>query len=550
MTTNKKKFIFVTGGVVSSLGKGITTASIGFLLKARGFRVRMLKLDPYINVDPGTMNPFQHGEVFVTKDGAETDLDLGHYERFLDEDLARENNLTAGQVYLSVIEEERSGLFLGETIQVVPHITGKIKEKIRHLAEGEVDCVVVEVGGTVGDIEGLPFLEAVRQLGLDEGKENVLFIHLTLVPFINTVGEFKTKPTQHSVRELREIGIQPDIVIYRAERPLRPEIREKIALFCSVDKEAVIEEVDAEFIYEVPLLLAKERLDWILLQKLNLTGGGFGRGEELLSRWRKFVERLKTPKAEVEIGFCGKYVNVRDAYKSVTEALAHASGETEIRAKIRWIDAEAVEDGNEELLLGVDGKECTGGFGSRGMKGKMEAIRFARERGVPYLGLCVGLQCAVVEFFRNVCGLVGANSAEFDPETPYPVISLLPEKEGVKEMGGTLRLGSYPCLLKEGSLAHSVYKVKRISERHRHRYEVNLAYFPLAEEKGLMASGLSPDGRLVEIIELKNHPFFIATQFHPEFKSRPLRPHPLFVKFLEAALAYKEAKAGRKPLKE
>ena len=535
------KFVFVTGGVVSSLGKGIVTASIGLLLKSRGLRVSLLKLDPYINVDPGTMSPFQHGEVFVTEDGAETDLDLGHYERFLDENLSRENNLTAGQVYLSVIEKERAGAFLGGTIQVVPHITGEIKERIRSLAVSDIDCVIVEIGGTVGDIEGLPFLEAARQMALEEGKMNTLFVHLTFVPFLRSVEEFKTKPTQHSVKELREIGIQPDIIVYRTERPLREDLKEKIALFCNVDRKAVIEAVDTANIYRLPLVFHEERLDWLIMEYLGLRSkcSDFS----LLERWRDFVFRLDNPEEEVEIGFCGKYLNVKDAYKSVISALNHAEAETRIRARIRWIDSESLEESDGwDLLSGVDGILVPGGFGPRGMRGKVKAAGYARTRGVPYLGLCVGLQCAVIEFAQNVLLLPGANSTEFDPDTPYPVIYLMEEHDGVKRMGGTLRRGSYPCLVKENTLAFDIYRSRLIYERHRHRYEVNRDFLHLFEKKGLIASGFSPDGRLVEIIELKDHPFFIATQFHPEFRSRPLRPHPLFVEFLRRALYFKKKK--------
>ncbi|MEO0102401.1 MAG: CTP synthase [candidate division WOR-3 bacterium] len=537
---SQAKFIFVTGGVVSSLGKGIVTASIGLLLKSRGLKVNLLKLDPYINVDPGTMSPFQHGEVFITEDGAETDLDLGHYERFLNENLTKENNLTAGQVYLSVIDKERAGAFLGGTIQVVPHITGEIKERIRLLAEGDVDCVIVEIGGTVGDIEGLPFLEAARQLALEEGKDSVLFVHLTFVPFLRSVEEFKTKPTQHSVKELREIGIQPDIIIYRTERPLPTELRNKIALFCNVRKEAVIEAVDTPNIYRLPLIFHEEKLDWLIFQYLGLKGSS---SESLLTRWQDFVNRLDNPKEEIEIGFCGKYLNVKDAYKSVIEAFRHASAQTGIRVKIRWLDSENLEEsGSDELLSGVDGVLVPGGFGARGMMGKINAISYARRKKIPYLGLCVGLQCAVIEFTRNVCGLTEANSTEFDPATPYPVIYLMEEHATNKGMGGTLRRGAYPCLLKKESLAHRVYGINLIYERHRHRYEVNQEFLPIAEKHGLVASGLSPDGKLVEVIELRDSPFFIATQFHPEFKSRPLSPHPLFVAFLNAALDYRKEK--------
>lgn len=536
------KFIFISGGVVSSLGKGIATASIGLLLKGRGLKVAPLKFDPYINVDPGTMSPFQHGEVFVTEDGAETDLDLGHYERFIDKDLSRDNNLTAGQIYSAVIEKERQGVYLGRTIQVVPHITGEIKERIRKVARGQ-DVVLVEIGGTVGDIEGLPFLEAARQFAIEEGKENVLYIHLTLVPFIRTSGEYKTKPTQHSVNKLREIGIQPDILLCRAERPLPPDAKEKIALFCNVRPEAVIEAIDVENIYEIPLVFSRQGLDRLIVRMLGLrrkkdrTGGA-----RLIARWAEFVRQGEEAKKEVTIGLCGKYVGLHDSYKSVLEAVAHAAARVGVRARVDFVEAEELSGTQRafERLKGVAGVIVPGGFGVRGMEGKMEAITYCRENNIPFLGLCVGLQVAVIEFCRRVCGLEGANSTEFDPNTRYPVIYLLPKQRGVKRKGGTMRLGAYPCRIQSGTLAFRCYRRRFVSERHRHRYEVNNRFLPLLSRFGMVASGMSPDGKLVEIVELKNHDFFIATQFHPEFKSRPLSPHPLFVAFIKAACAHLE----------
>jgi len=527
------KYIFVTGGVVSSLGKGIATASIGLLLKNRGLKVSLQKFDPYINVDPGTMNPFQHGEVFVTEDGAETDLDLGHYERFIDENLSKDNNLTAGQIYQSVIEKERQGVFLGGTIQVVPHITGEIKERIRKLSN-DVAVVITEIGGTVGDIEGLPFLEAARQMRLEEGKENVLYIHLTLVPYISASHEYKTKPTQHSVKELREIGIQPDIILCRTPAPLPSESREKIALFCNVAKEAVIEAVDTDNIYEIPLIFHEQNLDWLISQMLKLESK-----EPNLKEWREFVHKAKHPKATIEIGICGKYVTMPDAYKSVIEAVFHSATAQNLRANIHWIEAEEVKpDTVGDKLKSLSGLIVPGGFGIRGMEGKAEAITYARKEGIPFLGLCVGLQCAVIEFARNVCGMAGANSTEFDPQTKFPVIDFLPGQRRLRKKGGTMRLGAYPAVLKQNTKAYRIYGKDKIFERHRHRYEVNPKYLPRLEKYGLIARGISPGGEMTEIIELKNHPFFIATQFHPEFKSRVLRPHPLFSAFIRASYEY------------
>ncbi|GAV25258.1 CTP synthetase [Carboxydothermus islandicus] len=527
------KFIFVTGGVVSSLGKGITAASLGRLLKSRGLRVAIQKFDPYINVDPGTMSPYQHGEVFVTDDGAETDLDLGHYERFIDINLTKNSNVTTGKVYWAVISKERRGDYLGGTVQVIPHITNEIKERILRVAkESNPDVVITEIGGTVGDIESLPFLEAIRQLKNDVGKDNVLYIHVTLVPTLRVTGELKTKPTQHSVKELRSIGIQPDIIVARSEQPLSREITEKIALFCDIDKNAVIQAVDASNIYEVPLKLKEEGLDDIVIKKLGLTCG-----EPDLSEWEQIVERYKNPKFEVTIGIVGKYVSLPDAYLSVAEALRHAGIYHETRVNIRWIDAEILEkEPVEKYLSNLDGILVPGGFGDRGVEGKIKAIQYARENKVPYLGLCLGMQTAVIEFARNVAGLKDANSSEFKPDGPHSVIDLLPEQKEVEQLGGTMRLGLYPCKLVPGTKAHEAYGEEIIYERHRHRYEFNNEYRELLTGLGLVISGTSPDGRLVEIIELSDHPWFVATQFHPEFKSRPNRPHPLFREFIGSSL--------------
>ncbi|MEO0090177.1 MAG: CTP synthase [candidate division WOR-3 bacterium] len=536
------KYVVITGGVVSSLGKGIATASIGLLLKIQGLSVNPLKFDPYINVDPGTMNPYQHGEVFVTEDGAETDLDLGHYERFLDVNLSKENNVTAGQVYLSVIEKEREGIFLGGTIQVVPHITNEIKERVRKIAN-EHDVVLVEIGGTVGDIESLPFLEAMRQLRLEEGKDNVLYIHLTLVPFIKSANEFKTKPTQHSVNELRRIGIQPDIILCRTERPLPKEAKDKIALFCNVSKEAVIEGIDTDNIYKIPLIFKEQKLDWLICQFLSLKTKETGL--KTWQDWLDFINKIENPKKEIKIAIVGKYTSLRDAYKSVIEAVNHACGHLSLKPNIKWIEAtdleEEVKRKGKDILKDYFADVCgiivPGGFGARGIEGKILAIEYARENNLPFLGLCVGLQCAVIEFSRNVVGLKEAHSQEFVPNTKYPVIHLLESQKGIKKKGGTMRLGAYPCLLKENTIAFNAYQVRKIYERHRHRYEVNNQYLEILEKNGLVVSGFYEKEDLVEIIELKNHPFFVATQFHPEFKSRPLRPHPLFFAFVKACLA-------------
>jgi CTP synthase len=540
------KYIFITGGVVSSLGKGIATSSIGLLLKSRGLRVAPLKFDPYINVDPGTMNPYQHGEVYVTEDGAETDLDLGHYERYLDEDLSQDNNVTSGQIYNTVIEKERRGEFLGGTIQVVPHITGEIKNRMRKLGE-RADVVITEIGGTVGDIEGLPFLEAARQMQLEEGRANVLYVHLTLVPFIGAAHEFKTKPTQHSVKELLSIGIQPDVIMCRTAASLPRDAKEKIALFCNVRKEAVIEAVDVENIYEIPLVFGGQSLDRLILERLGLRAA-----RPKLEAWKRLIERVRRPRAEISIALVGKYVAVHDAYKSVTEALFHAGADNRLAVKIRWLESDAIDrDRCFDLLRDVAGVVVPGGFGMRGMEGKMAAIRYCREAGMPYLGLCVGLQCAVVEFARNACGLKQADSTEFSPRARQPVIFLMPGQRGVRTKGHNMRLGRYPALLRPGSRAARAYgcgrRAGRISERHRHRYEVNPKYLALLERNGLIPSGMSPDGKLVEIVELKGHRFFVATQFHPEFRSRPLRPHPLFRDFVREAYEYRCRGSGAGP---
>jgi CTP synthase len=532
------KYVFVTGGVVSALGKGIATSSIGLLLKARGLDVVPLKFDPYINVDPGTMSPYQHGEVFVTDDGAETDLDLGHYERFIDRNLTQASNLTSGQVYQSVIEKERRGEYLGRTIQVVPHITGEIKDAIRGLADRH-DVVLVEIGGTVGDIEGLPFMEAARQFALEEGRENVFFIHLTLVPYVRAAGEFKTKPTQHSVKQLRDIGIQPDVVMCRCERPLPKDAKAKIALFCNVRAEAVIEAADVDNIYKIPLVFHRQKLDNLICRGLRLRAP-----KPDLTRWTEFVLAAEHPEAEVEVGICGKYVELHDAYKSVIEAVAHAAAGCGVRARLRWLEAEELTPGLvEEKLRGLSGIIVPGGFGMRGMEGKIEAIRWCRQNRVPYLGLCVGLQVATIEFARNVCGLKGANSTEFSARTRHPVIHLLPSQRGVRQKGGTMRLGAWPCRMERGTVAARFYRSLNVNERHRHRYEVNNRYLPIFRRHGMVASGKSPDGKLVEIVELRDHPFFVACQFHPEFRSRPLRPHPLFAGFMKATCELARARA-------
>ena len=529
------KHIFVTGGVASSLGKGLTAASLGRLMKARGLRVTMQKLDPYINVDPGTMNPFQHGEVFVTDDGCETDLDLGHYERFIDESLYRDSNVTTGAIYSTVIAAERRGEFLGDTVQVIPHITNEIKARIVRVAE-DADVVITEVGGTVGDIESLPFLEAIRQLRHDIGRENVIFVHVSLVPYIGPSGELKTKPTQHSVRELRSLGIQPDAIVCRTDRPITDALKRKISLLSDVDVEAVVSAPDAESIYEIPLVLHAEGLDSYLVRHLRLEDKA---GEPDLSAWEALVERIRSPRRKVRIALVGKYINLPDAYLSVTQALQHAGFHHGVEVEVVWCASDELEDpAARKVLETVDGVLVPGGFGIRGVEGKVEAIRFAREGLVPYLGICLGLQCAVIEIARNLAGLEGANSSEFEPDTLYPVIDLLPDQRRVADKGGTMRLGLDPCRIKKGTRAERAYGDGLVFERHRHRYEVNNRFRRRLEEAGLIFSGTSPDGRLVEMIELPDHPWFVAGQFHPEFRSRPTRPHPLFRDFVGAATAF------------
>ncbi|KZM55810.1 CTP synthetase [Geobacillus stearothermophilus] len=535
------KYIFVTGGVVSSLGKGITAASLGRLLKNRGLNVTIQKFDPYINVDPGTMSPYQHGEVFVTDDGAETDLDLGHYERFIDINLNKYSNVTTGKIYSAVIRKERRGDYLGGTVQVIPHITNEIKERVfRAGRETNADVVITEIGGTVGDIESLPFLEAIRQIKSDVGRENVMYIHCTLVPYIKAAGEMKTKPTQHSVKELRSLGIQPNVIVVRTEMPMPQEMKDKIALFCDIDPKAVIECRDADTLYAVPLMLQEQKLDQIVCEHLRLNCR-----EADMTEWKALVEKVRNLSKTTKIALVGKYVELPDAYISVVEALRHAGYAFDTDIEIQWVNAEHVtRDNVAELLKDADGILVPGGFGDRGVEGKIEAIRYAREQRVPFLGICLGMQLASIEFARHVVGLSGAHSSEFDPNTPHPIIDLLPEQKDVEDLGGTLRLGLYPCKLQEGTLAYAAYGDEVIYERHRHRYEFNNQYRHLLEEHGVVFSGTSPDGRLVEIIELKDHPWFVAAQFHPEFTSRPTRPQPLFREFVKAALQSKEGYAA------
>jgi CTP synthase len=546
---HKTKFIFVTGGVLSSLGKGLASAAIGALLESRGLSVTLQKLDPYINVDPGTMNPFQHGEVYVTDDGAETDLDLGHYERFTNAVLGRDNNFTTGKIYHSVITKERRGDYLGGTVQVIPHITDEIKRCIK-LVANSVDVVIVEIGGTVGDIESLPFLEAIRQFRTDVGKENALYIHLTLVPYIGTAGEVKTKPTQHSVKELRSIGIQPDILLCRTNKYLPQEIKAKIALFCNVTVDEVITAKDVECIYEVPLVFHRERLDQKIVEKLNI----WTRAPHL-DNWERIVKSLKDPKSSVTIAIVGKYVDLTESYKSLNEALRHGGIPNDCRVNLEFIDSEKIDENNCKMIVeDVDGILVPGGFGSRGIEGKICTAKYAREEKIPYFGICLGMQIAVIEFARNLVGLKNAHSQEFDKNTPFPVIYLMTEwyddktetlqkRDITSDKGGTMRLGAYPCDIKKDSLAHTAYGISSISERHRHRYEFNNAFKERLEEKGLVISGTSPDGELVEMVEVKDHPWFLGCQFHPEFKSRPMNPHPLFREFIRASLAYSKTRA-------
>ena len=544
----KTKFILVTGGVLSSLGKGLTASSIGALMESRGLTVTLQKLDPYINVDPGTMNPFQHGEVFVTDDGAETDLDLGHYERFSNAKLGQKNNFTTGSIYYSVITKERRGDYLGGTVQVIPHITDEIKRNILGASDG-VDVAIVEIGGTVGDIESQPFLEAIRQLRLDLGRQNVLYVHVTLVPYIRASGEIKTKPTQHSVATLRAIGIQPDLLICRTEKPLDESIKKKISLFCNVDQDAVITAIDVEDIYEVPLNFHRERLDDKIVQMLNI----WTRAPRL-EAWEELIRKIKNPKDEVTIGIVGKYVDLHESYKSLTEALYHGGVGNEVKVKLSYVDSEEVSfDNLASLMSSLDGILVPGGFGSRGIEGKINAVQYAREHKIPYFGICLGMQLAVIEFARHVAGLENAHSTEFDLTTPYPVIYLMKEwydyrtkkiehRDEQTDLGGTMRLGAYPCQISAGSKAELAYGAREISERHRHRFEFNKEFAQVLTSHGLSLSGLSPDGELVEIVELDDHPWFLGCQFHPEFKSRPMAPHPLFKAFIKAALEFKQAR--------
>ncbi|MFT2011028.1 CTP synthase [Pontibacter sp. 13R65] len=530
------KYVFVTGGVTSSLGKGIISASLAKLLQARGYSVTIQKFDPYINIDPGTMNPYEHGECYVTEDGAETDLDLGHYERFLNVPTSQSNNVTTGRIYNHVITQERQGAFLGKTVQVVPHITDEIKRRMLLLGQsGEYDIVITEIGGCIGDIESLPFVEAVRQLRWELGANDSVVIHLTLVPYLKAAGELKTKPTQHSVKALSEAGVQPDILVCRSEHPIPAEMRKKIALFCNVKTNSVIESLDAESIYDVPLLMRKEKLDERVINKLKLSKNA----DPELDSWKEFLGRLKNPTAEVNLALVGKYVELPDAYKSIIEAFIHAGAQNECKVHVKWIQSEHINDENVGTMLqGMDGVLVAPGFGERGFHGKLETIRFVRENNIPFLGICLGMQCAAVEFARNVLGLAGAASTEMDANTPHPIIDMMAGQKEITQKGGTMRLGAYTCELKKGSKAYSIYGKSKISERHRHRYEFNNNYLTQFQEAGMLASGKNPETGLVEIFELQNHPWFVAAQFHPELKSTVLSPHPLFVKFIKAAMNY------------
>lgn len=535
----KVKYVFVTGGVVSSLGKGITASSLGLLLKSRGYSVTIQKFDPYINVDPGTMSPFQHGEVYVTDDGAETDLDLGHYERFLDVNMSKNNNTTTGQVYYDVISKERRGDYLGATVQVIPHITDEIKRRMKFLGDtGKYDIVITEIGGTVGDIESLPFIEAMRQLMIEVGRKNAINIHVTLVPYISSAHEMKTKPTQHSVKNLLELGIQPNILVCRSEEKLTKDIRDKIALFCNVKSDAVISAHDASTIYEVPINLLEQNLDRLVLERLKMPDININ-----FDDWKEFVSRVKNPEGIVKIAVCGKYTDYLDAYKSISEAFVHAGAENNVEVIAHYIKAEELEEGDvDEFLMNYDGILVPGGFGERGIEGKIAAIKFARESKIPFFGICLGMQCAVIEFARNIAGLKSAHSSEFK-KNQYSVIDILPEQKKIKNKGGTMRLGAYPCVIKKGTKAKEAYKKEKISERHRHRFEVNNKFRPILEEKGLIISGTSPDEKLVEMIEIKDHPWFVGCQFHPELKSRAVKAHPLFREFIAAALKYSKGKS-------
>lgn len=534
------KYIFVTGGVTSSLGKGIISASLATLLQARGYKVTIQKLDPYINVDPGTLNPYEHGECFVTNDGAETDLDLGHYERFLNVPTSQDNNVTTGRIYQTVINKEREGAYLGKTVQVIPHITDEIKRRIKLLGQtGKFDIVITEIGGTVGDIESQPYIEAVRQLKWELGHGNLIDIHLTLVPYLAAAGELKTKPTQHSVKSLLEFGIQPDILVCRSERHIPKDMRRKIALFCNVTVNAVVESLDAESIYDVPLLMQKEQLDKVTLAKLNLPE----KKEPDLSKWKDFLEKLKNPKHEVRIGLVGKYIELKDAYKSINEAFIHAGVANESKVRLEWIHSEHITPENVEEKLGkLKGILVAPGFGDRGIEGKITAIKYAREKNIPFLGICLGMQCAVIEFGRNVLGYKDAHSAEMNAKSKHKVIDMMQEQKKITAKGGTMRLGAYPCKIKKGTKAFAVYGKENISERHRHRYEFNNTFLKEYEKKGMIASGINPDNNLVEMVELKNHPWFIGVQYHPEYKSTVAKPHPLFVRFVKAALEKKNGK--------
>lgn len=528
------KYIFVTGGVVSSLGKGLTAAALGALLEQRGLTVRLQKFDPYLNVDPGTMSPFQHGEVYVLDDGAETDLDLGHYERFTSGKLSRFNNLTSGQIYESVIQKERRGDYLGKTVQVIPHVTDEVKKRLDEAGEG-IDVLITEIGGTIGDIEGLPFLEAMRQFALEKGRDNVLFIHCTLIPYLSAAGELKTKPSQQSVAKLREIGIQPDILICRTEKKINHEIRSKLSLYCNIPVRAVIEEMDVEFsIYELPLMLSAENLDDLVVEHLKLDAP-----DTPMTEWQSVVRRLKYPQHRVDIGVVGKYIELQDAYKSVYESLTHGGIANDCGINIVRIDSEVLEEGNLDSLKGLDGILVPGGFGDRGIEGKIAAARYAREKGIPYFGLCLGMQIAVIEFARHVAGMEKANSTEFDPSTAFPVIDLMPDQQGVTDKGATMRLGAYPCRLAPGSLSAEAYGESDIEERHRHRYEFNNRFGKELEQAGLRLAGINPERNLVEIVEVADHPWMVGVQFHPEFKSKPNKGHPLFTTFIAAALKRK-----------
>ncbi|MFC1556636.1 CTP synthase [candidate division KSB1 bacterium] len=541
------RFIFITGGVVSSLGKGIAAASLGLLLKSRGKKVTIQKFDPYINVDPGTMNPYQHGEVYVTEDGAETDLDLGHYERFIDVSLSAKNSTSTGQVYSEVITKERKGEYLGSTVQVIPHITDEIKRRIYAVcsSHNDYDIVITEVGGTVGDIESLPFLEAIRQFCMELGSRRTMIIHLTLVPFIESTGELKTKPTQHSVMRLREIGLLPDLLLCRTEQPLNQALREKIGLFCNVSPNAVLEAREASTIYEVPLLLEKEHMADIVIKKLRIKCD-----KPSLNQWKEFVSKIHNPEGEITIGVCGKYTALHDAYKSIIESFVHAGVKNGVKVIIDWIDSEKITDGNAaEMLNGIHGLLIPGGFGHRGVEGKVRAVKYVRENNIPFFGICLGMQCAVIEFARNVCDLKKANSSEFNSKSKYPVIDLMPDQRHITTKGATMRLGAYPCVLKEGTLSHEAYGEIVIRERHRHRYEFNNDFIETLKSHGMEFAGMSPDEKLVEIIEVKDHPWFVSCQFHPELKSRAVRAHPLFREFIRAAKKYCEGING-KPFSE